>query len=205
MKYVRTFRFAIAALVLFLFVTAAHGDSVGLTLVQTSQTATAGSTLTFDATITNLSTTDTIFLNGDGSTTSSPLLTVDDTPFLTNFPLSLAPSEVSGPFALFNITIDPTTSIGTYDFNSFSILGGLDDSSSDTIGTVDFSVVIGDVTVTPELGTLTLLLPGLVMTTFVAISRQFKKESRQWTKFAKERHNPRIVHSDGHRRNCTSY
>jgi len=151
-----------AVMALFLAV-AARADSVDVTLTQTGQTAAAGSTITFDATITNLSSTDTVFLNGDSSITSSFLLAVDDTPYLTNFPLSLGPSEVSGPFALFNVIIDPSTPAATYDFNSFSILGGPGGNESNTIGTADFSVTVGSVTAAPEPGTFSLSLSGLLL------------------------------------------
>lgn len=149
----------IAALVL---VCGARADSVSVSLTQTSQTVTPGSTITFDATITNLSSTDAVYLNGDSSVTSSTLLTVDDTPFLFNFPLSLGPSEASGPFSLFSVFIDPSTPIGTYDFDSFSILGGLDSSSFDTLGTAEFSITVANSTVTPEPGTFYLFLFGFL-------------------------------------------
>jgi len=160
----RTIYLAMAALVVLCLASAARADLVDVTLTQTSQTAAAGSTIEFDATITNLSSTDTVFLNGDSSVTSSLLLTVDDTPFLVNFPLSLGPDESSGPFALFDVTIDPSTPPGTYDLNAFSILGGLDDSASDIIGTADFSVMVEGASVTPEPGTLALLLLGFLVT-----------------------------------------
>jgi len=158
----RTRTIVLATVVVLFFASAARADSVDVELTQTSQTAAPGSTITFDATITNLSSTDTVFLNGDGSITSSPLLTVDDTPFLTNFPLSLDPSETSGPFALFNVIIDPTIAPGTYDFNSFSILGGADGSASDTIGTAEFSVTVATASPVPEPGILGLLVVGLL-------------------------------------------
>jgi hypothetical protein len=153
---------AVAAMVVLCPASPARADSVDITLTESSQTAAAGSTLTFDAVVTNLSSTDTVFLNGDSSTTSSVLLTVDDTPFLTNFPLSLNPSEASGPSALFNVLINASTPGGTYDFNSFSILGGLDGSTFDTLGTADFSVTVTSAVATPEPGTLLLLASGLL-------------------------------------------
>jgi hypothetical protein len=163
MKWQMIFHFAMAALVVLLLPSAAHADSVEITLTQTSQTATAGSTITFDATIASLSSTDPVFLNGDSSATSSLLLTVDDTPFLANFPLSLNPGVVSGPFALFEVIIDPSAPAGAYNLNSFTILGGLDGNASDTIGTADFSVTVTNAIATPEPKTLVLLLSGLLV------------------------------------------
>lgn len=162
MKRTRIMQMGLVALAALVLACGARADSVDVSLTQTSQTATPGSTITFDATITNLSSTDTVYLNGDSSVTSSTLLTIDDTPFLFNFPLSLDPSEASGPFALFNLFIDPSTPDGTYDFNSFSILGGLDSSSFDTLGAAEFSVTVANPTVTPEPEPLCLLLLGFL-------------------------------------------
>jgi hypothetical protein len=87
---------------------------------------------------------------------------VDDTPFLTNFPFFLNPSESSGPFALFNVLIDPAALPGTYDFNTFSALGGLDGSTFDTLGTADFSVTVLGASPVPEPGTIVLFVSGLL-------------------------------------------
>jgi hypothetical protein len=136
----------------------AHADSVGITLTDTSQTGLAGTTVTFDATLTNL-TSSTIFLNGDTATTSSSSLTVDDNPFLNNAPLSLAAGASSGPFALFNVLIAPGTLPGTYDFNTFSILGGPTNVDFNTVGSAQFNVNVSPV---PEPGTIVLLTSGLL-------------------------------------------
>jgi hypothetical protein len=148
---------AVAVLGLLCFTPTVHADSVSIALTQASQSSTPGSTVTFDATLVNLSSTDTIFLNGDSSATSSLLLTVDDTPFLTNFPLSLGPGASSGPFAFFSVLIDPSTPAGIYDFNQFSLLGGLDGSAFDTLGTAGFSVTVTPAVAVPEPGEISLL------------------------------------------------
>lgn len=139
-----------------------RADSVDINLTQTTQIAAPGSTITFDATITNQSSTDTVYLNGDSSVTSSTLLSIDDTPFLTNFPLWLDPSESSGPFALFNVLIDPSTPAGIYDLNSFSILGGLDGSTFDVTGTATFAVDVTKMATTAEPPMWLLMLISLV-------------------------------------------
>lgn len=141
----------------------AQADSLTVTLTQVSQSTTPGSTVTFDATVTNTSSTDTTFLNGDSWITSSPLLTIDDTPFLANFPLSLPPGESSGPLALFDVIIDPSAIPQTYDFNSFSILGGSDENSFDAIGTTNFSVSVANVTATPECPSFVMFVLGLLL------------------------------------------
>jgi hypothetical protein len=176
MNHTKMVHFILAAIVVLFLSSAARADSVDVTLTQDSQTAAAGSTVTFDATVTNLSPTDTIYLNGDSSTTSSLLLTIDDTPYSTNFPLSLDPNEVSGPFALFNIFIDPTTPDGSYDINSFSILGGLNGNTFDTIGIADFSVTVASPVPTPEPRPFDLLLAGLLALSFIRQNRESSGE-----------------------------
>lgn len=121
----------------------ARAGSIDITLSQSSETGAAGTTLVFDATLTNVSTS-TIFLNSDAATTSSLFLTVNDAPFFANAPLSLAAGGSSGPLAIFDVLIAPGTPAGTYDFNTFTILGGLDGSAFNPVGSAQF-----DVTVTP--------------------------------------------------------
>lgn len=135
----------------------AHADTIQINLTQSTLSAAPGSVLTIDASLTNLSSTDTIFLNADSWATTSPFLSVDDTPFFTNAPLTLDPNASTGTFALFSVLIDPNTPLGTYDFNSFSILGGIDGSASDALGSATFSVAVNSAQV-PEPGTLLLLL-----------------------------------------------
>lgn len=176
MKRTKMMRLGLATLAILILSCRAQADSVGVSLTLTSQTAAPGSMITFDATITNLSSTDTIYLNGDSSVTSSALLTVDDTPFLTNFPFWLDPAEASGPFALLNVLIDPSTPEGTYDLNSFSILGGLDGDTWDILSTTNFSVTVANVTPTPEINTLYLFLIGI----FVAFGFNLLKNRQRW-------------------------
>jgi hypothetical protein len=123
-----------------------QAQSLDLTLTDPSQTVTQGTTsVAFDATIFNPSTTDTIYLNGDAATTSSPFLSVDDTAFFNNAPLSLAPEQSSGPIELFDVDLSSDTATGTYDLNTFSILGGADggsDSLFNDLADASFSVTV---------------------------------------------------------------
>jgi len=146
----------ILSLTMVLFSVAARADSIDITLMETSQSGLPGTTVTFDATITNL-TGATIFLNSSGNATSTPFLTVDGNPFLTNAPLSLAPGASSGPLALFSVIIAPGITPGVYDSNKFYIVGGTTSGASDMVGSAEFNVAVA-----PEPGTLVLLASGLL-------------------------------------------
>jgi len=156
MTRILPFRRRIALAALLLFSPLAYADSIQITLTQASISGPAGTSITFDATLTNL-TTSPIFLNGDSATTSSSMLTVSDAPFLQNAPLSLAPGATSSPFAVFNVFLNPKTPVGTYSLNYFSILGGADGGAFKTVGSAEFTVVASPA---PEPGTFVLLLSG---------------------------------------------
>ena len=136
----------------------ARADSVDITLTDSTLTGYAGGILTFYATLTNVSS-GTIYLNGDSFTTSSLFLTLNDSPFVMNAPLSLAAGQSSGPFALFQIFIARGATSATYGFNTFTILGGTNNSSFNQVGSTQFTVNVSPV---PEPGTLVLLGSGLV-------------------------------------------
>jgi hypothetical protein len=135
----------------------ATAQDIGIILSQSTLSGAGGTTLTFDATLTNLSTS-TIFLNGDSFTTVSPSLTVSDNPFLNNAPLSLAAGASSGPFALFTVTLAPGLAPGVYSLNNFTILGGLTGVNFNIVGSTNFTVV----SVVPEPATLVLVGTGLL-------------------------------------------
>jgi hypothetical protein len=157
----RTTSRAVLTLLALVFISAAaYADSVGITLTEITQTGAAGTTLTFDATLTNL-TGSTIFLNGDTATTSSAFLTVDGSPLLVNFPSTLSAGASSGPFALFTVLIAPGATPGTYDLNSFTILGGNNATITLPIGSAGFTVVVTPSAV-PEPATLVMLGSGLL-------------------------------------------
>jgi hypothetical protein len=135
----------------------ARADNIQITLTQTSQAGFPGAVVPFEATIVNL-TTGTIFLNGDSSATSSTGLVLNDNPFLTNAPLSLAAGASSGPFQIFTVGIVSGTAPGTYT-GTFSILGGPTSADFTTEGSATFSVTV---TTVPEPETLTLLTTGVL-------------------------------------------
>jgi hypothetical protein len=165
-----TSRALVILLALVFLSAAAYADSVGITLTETTQTGAGGTTLTFDATLTNL-TGSTIFLNGDSASTSSAFLTVDGSPLLVNFPSTLAAGASSGPFALFTVLIAPGATPGTYDLNTFTILGGNNATIVLPLGSAGFTVVVTPSAV-PEPATLVLLGSGLIC---LAFTTRFKK------------------------------
>jgi hypothetical protein len=154
----------------------AEAQTLDLTLVDPDASVTQGTTsIAFDAIISNPSLTTTLYLNGDGFTTSSTFLTVNDSPFDANAPISLAPGQSSGQIELFDVDLPKTIPVGTYGgSNVFSILGGADGGSGTAFGDLAdtrFSVTVNSPTsvMAPEidansaLSALTLLVGCLVV------------------------------------------
>ncbi len=140
----------------------ATAQDIGIVLSQSTLTGAAGTTLTFDATLTNLSSS-TIFLNGDSYTTVSPSLTVSVNPFLSNTPLSLAAGASGGAFAIFTVTIAPSLAPGVYSLNDFTIIGGLSGTDFNVLGSTNFTVdVVSATSVVPEPASLVLVGTGLL-------------------------------------------
>jgi hypothetical protein len=151
-----------------------RAQSLDVTLIDANQTVTQGTLVVdFEATVFNPSATATIYLNDGSGTTSSPFLVVDDSPFFTNAPLSLAPGQSSGPFELFAVDLASTAAIGSYTGNVFSIQGGADGGSFtafNDLADANFSVsVTGSTTTVPEIDSasamsaLTLLLGSMAV------------------------------------------
>ena len=96
-------------------------DTIGFSLNAPVQPGTAGSTVSFVATVSAPGTNGgTVFLNGDSFNVSSPLL-LDDSGFFNDFPLSLDPGDgFSG--TLFSIALPSNLAAGLYT-GSFEIRG----------------------------------------------------------------------------------
>jgi hypothetical protein len=138
----------------------AFADTIGLSLNAPAQPGTAGSTVSFVATVSAPGTNGgTVFLNGDSFNVSSPL-TLDDSGFLFDFPLSLDPGD-SFSGVLFSIDLPASVAAGLYT-GSFEILGGADSGAFDTLGSVNFQVNVAPTASTvPEPESLMLVMAGL--------------------------------------------
>ena len=153
MKNLRSFLvLSLMFVCLLLASTAAKADTLLISLAQPFQVGSGGDVLAFDATVTNVSS-NTIYLNGDNTYVDAPL-TLDDSPYNTSYPLSLA-AGASYTGLLFNVDIPFGTPAGLYT-GYFDIIGGVTNASQDTAGTADFNIQV-----TPEPSSVLLLATGL--------------------------------------------
>lgn len=180
----------------------ATAQDIGIVLSQATLSGTAGTTLTFDATLTNLSAS-TIFLNGDSFTTSSTSLVLNDNPFVTNAPLSLAAGAVSGPLAIFTITIAPGLAPGVYSLNDFTILGGLTGSDFNVEGSTTFTVDV--VSPVPEPATLVMVGSGLLalsLRSWAKTKGKYPTRGRNSDSIARRSGAHLLAHEDGTEKSC---
>ena len=97
------------------------------------------SVVSFTATVSApLTNTGPVFLNSDSATVDFPL-TVDDTPFFLNFPLSLAPGA-SFTGLLFTVTVPNFAQPNVTYHGFFEIDGGADAIASDPLASATFTV-----------------------------------------------------------------
>jgi hypothetical protein len=128
-----------------------RAGSLLVVLSNPSQSGAPGDVLAFFGAMTNVSATDTIFLNSASSTSASSNLTVDLFPFFIDAPLSLGPGEVSGLFEMFDVTIDPATPNGLISGSTVSIQGGADSFTFDDLADPNFDVLVqAPVSAAPE-------------------------------------------------------
>lgn len=129
-----------------------------LTLTDSRQIAAVGDILTFDGSFADYGA-DTVFLNALDVTIngSSGDFLLDTSPFFVNAQLYLLGGTQSDPVPLFTVSVLPTfaDSFGSYG-GLIVILGGMDDSSQNIIGSGSFTVSV----VTPEPGGAILAISG---------------------------------------------
>jgi len=136
-----------------------HAGSLLVLLSRPTQTGAPGATLQYFGTMTNVSTTDTIFLNSIASTSASSDLSIDVSPFFVNAPLFLSPGDVTSLFEIFDVTIDPAAPDGLLPGSTVSIQGGADSGTFDDLADVNFDVQVSSPTTsTPEPSTGVLML-----------------------------------------------
>ena len=156
---------------------AAYADTVTFTLTNaTGYLPVTGGSATFDATVSApASNGAAVFLNGDSFNVTAPI-TLDDSDFFANFPLSLAPGA-SFTGDLFVLTMPPGTPLEAY-LGTFTLLGGADGNASNTLGTVNFSLTA----TTPEPSNIVLLLTGMAGFAMILRRAGFKGNLRGWVR-----------------------
>src|SRR3984957_20533235 len=150
---------AVGALAALLMIAPAlRADGVDISV--TSISGAAGSSVEVVGTVTN-NTSNTVFLNGDTFSVTGPDLSLDDTDFFVNAPLSLDPSQSSGPFDIFTIDIGSLAAPGVISPIFYSILAVCDGGASDVIRAIMLDVRVQDTVPVPGPSELLLLLIGI--------------------------------------------
>ena len=153
-------RFLVSFVILGLGAVSARAGIVALDL--DTQTGSPGETLVFTGVLSNSDVT-TIYLNSAQLNLAGDAFSTDFIdPFNDNVPYSLDPGQSTSSIELFGILVsDPFTDPqGTYG-GTYTLLGGIDSSAQDILGSASFSVTVN----APEpsvLGVMTAGLAGLM-------------------------------------------
>jgi hypothetical protein len=149
---------------------AAYADSVTFTLTNPNGDVlqSTGGSVTFDATVSAAAgNSGPVFLNGDSFNVTAPV-TLDDSDFFANFPLSLAPGT-SFTDDLFVLTVPAGEPFGVY-LGTFTLMGGANSSANDVLGTVNFSL-----TTTPEPSSILLMMTGMAGLGWAGVKRNLHR------------------------------
>lgn len=147
-----------------------HASTVfTVTLTPATQAAAPGDSLQFVGTLTN-NTGNEVFVNND-SFTFDITGALDDSPFLTNAPFSLAAFASTPMFEFFDIAIPPAQAAGPYT-GVFSILGGADGSAQDLLGQAAFEVDVATAVPEPRSTILLVVLAAIAWRVRTALSRR---------------------------------
>lgn len=141
---------------LFMLPVAAHADPFQIPF---NATVTPGQTFTLSEWISlDAGASGPVFFNGDSFNIDAPI-TLDDTPFLTSFPLSVNPGDtVQGN--IFTISVPAVIAPGIYT-GFFSILGGADVNAMDELTRLNLQLTVPAQEAVPEPGTWVLLATGV--------------------------------------------
>jgi hypothetical protein len=66
---------------------------------------------------------------------------------------------------------------GTYEFNSFTITGGLNSTASDTLGAATFSITVSSPSSVPEPSSLILIASTLIIALIIFVAIAFRESS----------------------------
>lgn len=150
---IATLRPALLTLALSLSLGMSAHAQVSFLIQPANQVSNPGDLLTYTATLTNTGSSE-VFLNSDTFNLTGVGLELDDSPFFTNFPLSLQGGGVASG-DLFTVLIGPSVAPGSYS-GTFTIQGGPTDGDFNDIATQSFQVTVAG-TVAPEAASLALL------------------------------------------------
>ena len=137
----------------------ASAGTISVTLANPVQTGSAGDVLSFVATVNAIQDEPLpVYLVGDSAGVTGTL-TIDDTPFLVNFPFVMSAGDLVTD-VLFSVLLPSDVAAGQYT-GYFSILGGTDPSLQDVLSTTTFTVDVASTSAVPEPATWVLMGTGL--------------------------------------------